>query len=59
LNAFVDAAKDDFVSKLNANPHTMGMISFLLRSAGLNPKTIALFVTNPIIREYINNRDIY
>jgi len=59
LTAFVDAAKDDFVSLLNANPNTMGAISFLLRTGtefGVAIDDIVALTTQPIVLEYLKKR---
>jgi hypothetical protein len=61
LVAFVDAAKDPFVLKLNASPKTFSIYSFLNKfgiSSGVGLEQIATFITSPIIKEYLNAIDI-
>ena len=61
LTAFVDAATDDFVSKINANPATITTIGFLLRAGveqGTSPELIVKFLTQPIILDYLKQQSI-
>lgn len=51
LNAFVDIAKDNYVSKINANTKTANVYYLLIRS-GVNPHWITRFMTQPVIRRF-------
>ena len=56
INAAVDAAKDPFMFKLNANPQTLNTILYLTM-IGVPRRTISLFITQPIIKEYLQNQN--
>ena len=49
INAFVDIAKDPYITRLNVNAWTYNMVSFLLR-AGKGKQTF-YFMYQPILRE--------
>lgn len=49
INAFVDIAKDPYIVRLNVNPWTYNMVSFLLR-AGKGKQTF-YFMSQPILKE--------
>lgn len=51
LNAFVDNAKDPFISLLNNNTFTSDTVFFLLRE-GVSPKKINRLMSSPVIKEY-------
>jgi hypothetical protein len=55
LNAYVDIAKDPFVLKLNATTETAGTWFYLIR-AGVPVETVANFMNQPIIWEYMKQR---
>ena len=49
INAFVDIAKDPYIVRLNVNPWTYNMVSFLLRT-GMGKQTF-YFMSQPILKE--------
>lgn len=53
VSAFLDAGNNPFAFSLNITGKGFGVASFLIR-AGLNLDTWALFINQPIIREFIN-----
>ena len=57
INAYVDIAKDPFIFELNAGIQTSGTWFFLLR-AGVPVETIAMFMRQPIIWDYIKQQSI-
>ena len=56
LNAYVDIAKEPFVLDLNANTEVAGIIFYLLRR-NVPVENVVYFVNQPIIREYIKERN--
>jgi len=52
INAAVDAAKDPFMFDYNANPDTLGTI-LMLTTIGVPNRTLALFMNQPIIEDFI------
>ena len=57
VNAYVDIAKDPFIFDLNAGIQTSGTWFFLLR-AGVPVETIAMFMRQPIIWDYVRQQSI-
>lgn len=57
INAYVDVAKDPFYKDLNAGTEVAGVWFYLIR-AGVDIKTIAYFMTQPIILNYVSARKI-
>lgn len=53
LNAFVDIANDNYITRANWNPKTFGVGFFMLRS-GIHPFHVNAFLSNPIIKEYVD-----
>lgn len=49
VNAFVDIAKDPYISRMNVNPQTYNMTTFLIRS-GMGENTF-YFMGQPILKE--------
>ena len=54
LNAYVDNAKDPYIALINNNTKTAPTVFMLLR-AGLDPKWVNMFVSQPIIKKYVEN----
>lgn len=52
MNAFVDIAKDPFITNINWNAMTTNVGNFLMR-AGVHPFKTLSFIAQPIIKEYI------
>jgi hypothetical protein len=55
LNAYVDNAKDPYISLINNNTKTANAVFMLLR-AGVNPDIVNRFVSQPIIKKYVENQ---
>lgn len=55
INAYVDVAKDPFYKDLNAGTEVTAMWMYMLR-AGMDVNTVAFFMSQPIIKEYVNAR---
>ena len=53
LNAFVDIAKDPYITRGNWNTTTTNVGNMLLR-AGVHPFHVNAFLRHPILKEYIN-----
>lgn len=53
INAFVDAAKDNYIGNANVNAYTFDVVAMLIAS-GFGNDTFA-FLTQPIIKEISNN----
>ena len=51
VTAYVDIAKDPYIFDLNMNSQVIGTAMLLLR-AGVSPRTVAFFVTQPVILEF-------
>lgn len=58
INAAVDAAKDPYIVRLGIRESTAGAFMFLIRS-GVSVETAALFMNQPIVKEYIRNQAKY
>lgn len=58
ISAAVDAAKSPFGVNLGATPATLGTLT-MLTMAGVHPDTLALFMNQPIIREYLKLQQQY
>ena len=58
ISAAVDAAKSPFGVNLGATPATIGTLT-MLTMAGVHPDTLALFMNQPIIREYLKLQQQY
>lgn len=56
INAAVDAAKDPFMFDLNAGPETLNTVLYLTM-AGVPLKHLTRFMTQPIIVEFLENRN--
>lgn len=52
LNAYVDNAKDPYISLINNNTETANTVFMLLR-AGVDPEWVNRFMSQPIIKEYV------
>ena len=57
LTAYVDIAKDDYILDINAVQSTANTILMMLRW-GMKPKTIFLFINQPIIRDYVKAQSL-
>ena len=57
LNAYVDNAKDPYISLLNNNTFTANAVFFLLRK-GVSPHVVNRLMASPIIKEYANQHFI-
>jgi hypothetical protein len=57
LSAFVDAAKDEFIIESNVNFDTVGTIMLLAR-LGIPAQTAIFFVNQPVIKEYVRQKQI-
>jgi hypothetical protein len=55
INAAVDAAKDPFMFDLNSGPETLNVVLYLTM-AGVPMGQLARFMTQPIIIDYLQNR---
>jgi len=55
INAAVDAAKDPFMFDLNSGPETLNTVLYLTM-AGVPLKQLTRFMTQPIIIDYLKNR---
>jgi hypothetical protein len=53
INAFVDAAKDNYIGNANVNAYTFDVVAMLIAS-GFGNDTFA-FLTQPIIKEISDN----
>ena len=56
LNAYIDLTKDRSITLLNINTTTYNVLNFLARTGDVAPasaKTVAAFLRQPIIKEYI------
>lgn len=58
INAFVDAAKDDYVFAINAVTE-LSPIMFYMKYMGISTKKILYFINQPAIRDYIKQIAIY
>lgn len=56
INAFVDVAKDPYILDNIYSDQIVGIFMMLAR-AGVSPKQAALFMNQPIIREFVQNTD--
>ena len=54
LNAYVDNAKDPYIALINNNTKTAPTVFMLLR-AGVDPRWVNMFVSQPIIKRYVEN----
>ena len=54
LNAYVDIAKDDYISKGNFTQSTFGTAALMLR-AGMQKEMVVAFLSNPVIKEWDKN----
>ena len=52
LNAYVDNAKDPYISLINNNSKTANTVFLMLR-AGVDPEFVNRFMSQPLIKEYI------
>lgn len=57
INAYVDVAKDPFYKDLNAGTSTAGVYFYLIR-AGVSFKEVAKFMTQPIIKQFIDAESV-
>jgi hypothetical protein len=55
INGSVDVAKDDWIFDLQADKEAISKIVFMIQ-AGVPAKQVALFMSQPIIREYIKKQ---
>ena len=55
INGSVDVAKDDWIFDLQADKEAISKIVFMIQ-AGIPAKHVALFMSQPIIREYIRKQ---
>jgi hypothetical protein len=55
INGSVDVAKDDWIFDLQADKEAISKIVFMIQ-AGVPAKHVALFMSQPIIREYIKKQ---
>jgi hypothetical protein len=55
ITAYVDIAKDPYIFDLNAGRITQSTIFHLVK-LGMSPKTLAYFINQPLIREYVEER---
>jgi hypothetical protein len=55
INGSVDVAKDDWIFDLQADKEAISKIVFMIQ-AGVPAKQVALFMSQPIIREYIRKQ---
>lgn len=56
MNAIVDIAKDPYIMKLIYSGQIVDVVMFLARS-GVSPKNAALFLSQPIIRSFVEGAD--
>lgn len=56
INAIVDIAKDPYIMKLIYSGQIVDLAMFLTR-AGVSPKNTAMFLGQPIIREFVQSAD--
>jgi hypothetical protein len=56
INAIVDIAKDPYIMKLIYSGQIVDLAMFLTR-AGVSPKNTAMFLSQPIIREFVQTAD--
>jgi hypothetical protein len=54
LNGWLDAAKDDFIFYLKGNKELTPILTFLVQ-AGVPIEDAAYFISQPLIREYVEN----
>jgi len=55
LNAYVDNAKDPYISLINNNTKTANVVFLMLR-AGVNPDYVNAFVSQPAIKKYVETQ---
>lgn len=55
FTAYVDNAKDPYIAMINNNAKTANVVFMLLR-AGVDPVWVNRFLTQPIIKDYIENK---
>lgn len=53
MNAFVDAAKDNYIGRANFNA-TTNNVAFMLMRGGVSPHYVVALLAQPIIVEYVN-----
>lgn len=58
LSAYVDIAKDPFIFHLNAGTETINTILYMIR-LGADPKWVAHFMTQPVLKDYIQFKENY
>jgi len=58
MNAFVDIAKDPYITNINWNAMTTNTGNMLIR-AGVHPFVVLSFLAQPVISEYINFTKTY
>jgi hypothetical protein len=58
INAFVDVAKDPYILKIISSNRVVSTFMFLQR-IGVPTRTTAMFMNQPIIKEYLNYLDAY
>jgi len=56
MNAIVDIAKDPYIMKLIYSGQVVDIVMFLAR-AGVSPRNAALFLSQPIIRSFVEGAD--
>jgi len=54
LNAYVDNAKEPYISLINNNTFTANTVFYMLRQ-GYDPKFVNRLMSQPIIKEYVGN----
>jgi hypothetical protein len=52
MNAFVDAAKDNYIGRANYN-HMTNNTAFMLLRSGVSPQKVNAFMSQPLIREFV------
>lgn len=52
INGFVDVAKDPFIAEMGMHAEFAG-VYLLMERMGMRGKTIALFMYNPVVRDYL------
>lgn len=58
LSAYVDIAKEPFIFHLNAGTETINTILYMIR-LGADPTWVAHFMTQPVLRDYIQFKENY
>jgi len=58
INSFVDVAKDPYILKIIGSNRVVGTFMFLQR-VGVPTRVAAMFMNQPIIKEYLNYLDAY